>query len=144
MIALWEQPGSFEKVLWSIAILSSAVLLLQLILTLVGLDSGHDLDVNHDMPGEGHFSLFSSRSLTAFFSLFAWTGLAFFQPGRPVWVTSAIALFAGTVAMFLVAGLFYAVSRMTEDATFNPETLAGALGKIYIPVPGSRAGTGKA
>lgn len=143
MLAFWEHLGSFEKVLWAIAILSSVVLLLQLIFTVVGLDSGHDADVNHDLPGEGQFHVFSSRSITAFFALFGWVGLSCLQPGRPMGITLGIAFLAGTAAMFLVAGLFYALSRMTEDATFNPEKLVGKQGKVYIPVPGARAGTGK-
>jgi len=129
--------------LWSIAILSSVLLLLQLILTLVGLESGHDADVNHDVPGDEQFHIFSTRSITAFFSLFAWVGLASLQPGRPVGIALGIAFLAGTAAMFLVAGLFYALSRMTEDSTFNAQTLVGAQGKVYIPVPGARAGNGK-
>lgn len=143
MIAFWEQLGSFEKVMWSIAILSSSVLVLQLLMTLIGLDSGHDADINDGMAGEGQFHIFSTRSITAFFALFGWVGLACLQPGRPVGITLGIAFLAGAAAMFLVAGLFYALSRMTEDSTFDPEKLVGAQGKIYIPVPGARSGTGK-
>jgi membrane protein implicated in regulation of membrane protease activity len=143
MLAFWEHLGSFEKVLWFIAVFSSTVLLVQLVLTFLGMGGGHDTDVNHDTGMETHFQLFSMRTLTAFFALFGWVGLACFNAGTPLPVTLGIAAVAGSAAMALVAGLFYGISRLTQDSTFDVQKIVGAQAKVYIPVPASRSGNGK-
>ena len=143
MLAFWEHLGSLEKALWSIAVLSSTVLLVQLVLTFLGMGGGHDTDVNHDTGAETHFQLFSMRTLTAFFALFGWVGLACFSAGAPLPATLGIAALAGLAAMTLVAGLFYGLSRLTQDSTFDIQKTIGAQAKVYIPVPASRSGNGK-
>ncbi|MDB5051419.1 MAG: hypothetical protein JWO30_4490 [Fibrobacteres bacterium] len=141
MIAFWEHLGSLEKAFWFIAILSSTVLFMQLILTFLGMDHGHDADAHH--PGGGHFQIFTVRTFTAFFALFGWVGLASIHAHRSVPVTVALALAAGTAGMAVVASIFYGISRMTEDSTFKIADVVGAQGKVYIPVPGARNGSGK-
>ncbi|MDB5104958.1 MAG: hypothetical protein JWP91_2647 [Fibrobacteres bacterium] len=141
MIAFWANLGTFEKVFWFIAILATTVMLMQLILTFLGMDHGHDADLSH--PGDAHFQIFTVRNFMAFFALFGWVGLASINARQTVPVTIAFALAGGCVAMGLVAGVLYGISRMTEDATFKVADVVGGLGKVYIPVPGARAGNGK-
>jgi hypothetical protein len=143
MLANWEHLGALEKAFWALAAFSSVVLLIQMILTFLGMGHGHDVDVNHDQPGETHFQVLSIRSLTAFFAMFGWVGLACVHGGRSGSASISAALIAGLIAMFVVAGLMYALSRLTEDSTFDIEKVKGAQGKVYLPVPGARAGSGK-
>jgi hypothetical protein len=141
MIGYWKHIDSFEKAFWFIAVLASTVLLMQLLFTFLGLDHGHDTDASH--PGDGQFHIFTVRNFTAFFSLFGWVGLASIHAHRAPAVTLTLAFIAGAVAMAIVAGIFYAISRMTEDATFKIEDVVGAQAKVYLPVPESRKGAGK-
>jgi len=142
MVALWESLGTMEKVFWTISILASFLFILQLGASLLGLDSDHNPDVSApgDTPG---FHIFTPQNFAAFFALFGWTGLACINGGMGTGAVLALATVGGIVAMILVAGLIYLMSKLGEDSTFDMKSVVGAHAKVYIPIPASRNGSGK-
>lgn len=142
MMAFWEQLTVFEKTLWFIAVLSSSVFVIQLLLSFLGLATDHD-DI--DLPGDGDagFHIFTVKNFMAFFSLFGWVGLACVKGGMGPAGTVLCGAVAGSIAMAMVAALFYFTGKLGEDATFDSKTAVGSQGKVYIPIPAARAGSGK-
>jgi hypothetical protein len=142
MMAFWEQLTVFEKTLWFIALPASAVFAVQLILSFFGLAHDHD---DLDVPGDGDhgFHVFTVKNFMAFASLFGWVALACLKGGMGRAASVGLGAMAGAAAMLLVASLFYFTGKLGEDATFDVKTAVGAQGRIYIPVPAARSGSGK-
>lgn len=126
--------------LWC-AILGGAVLVLQLVAGLFGLDHGHGHDFQHDHPGSDGLHLLSVRSVTAGLAFFGIVGLA----ARPlgVLVSTITAIAAGAAAMVGVAALVRGFGRLERDGTMSLALAVGTTGTVYLSIPGHRSGAGK-
>ena len=45
--------------------------------------------------------------------------------------------------MFIVAGLFYSMLKLTESGTIDLKNAIGLTGEAYIPIPENKSGVGK-
>ncbi|HEX7845673.1 MAG TPA: hypothetical protein VF476_07690, partial [Chitinophagaceae bacterium] len=75
----WQALNSIEKIFWVVALLFSALFLIQLVLSFItgdGDPSTGDADdyVGGD-DGTGH-QFFTIKNMIAFFTIFGWTGIA--------------------------------------------------------------------
>lgn len=171
MMEWWESLSMFGRVLACIAIPSTLLLLIQTILAMIGIGGGEDSDAGFDADAdadadfgtEGADTIFgndipdgsdldtidaglrllSLRSIIAFSAVFSWTGLLLLRIGSPMWVTVAVSLAAGFVAMLLVAILIRQTMRLQADGTKNIRSALGRTGTVYLRVPATRGGTGK-
>ena len=122
---------------------------------------GHDAGGGHDHGHAGHhgtdhgdhnvehgtanwfFGLLTFRTIVAGLAFFGLTGLllteAEFAPG----LAFAIALAVGMSALVGVGYLMSSLSRLNADGTARIGRSVGALGTVYLRVPGGRAGAGK-
>ncbi len=151
-----------------LALPASVILLIQIIMTLVGMGGGGDADFDGDadfggdaepdgvfgdddpaMPdadsfnGGGALNLFSFRGIIAFFVTFGWVGLAVESSGSPAWVSLLVGFAAGVLMMFAVALLLRALFRLQSDGTVNPRNAVGVSGTVYLTIPAKRGGKGK-
>lgn len=150
-----------------LALPASVILLIQIIMTLVGMGGGGDADFDGDadfggdaepdgvfgdddpaMPDADSFNggalnLFSFRGIIAFFVTFGWVGLAVESSGAPAWVSLLVGFAAGVLMMFAVALLLRALFRLQSDGTVNPRNAVGVSGTVYLTIPAKRGGKGK-
>ena len=161
MFEFWETLTLVQKVFYWIAIPSTAVLILQTILTVIGIGNGgsdhvelslgdepqdvpdfHDLqfddaqsadDVN-DSVEPGGFRLITIKGIVAFFAVFGWTGIVVLAKGWSILWTTVIAFQAGLLALTGVAAILYAFSRIQSDGTLQLEHAIGQTATVYIPV----------
>ena len=141
--------SGFEQLLWYIAVPASLVFAVQTILALVGLSFDHTgIDVQHHdgVTGEhAYFPVLTVRNLVNFLMMFGWTGIAMihqFQTG--ILVTLLVSLVAGTALMFLVAFMFYGVSKLASSgAVVVDQRIVGTEAKVYLRIPARRSGFGK-
>lgn len=137
---------SFEKVFWYFAIPFTIVFIIQTILTFVGMGDEGDFDgVDENEAGDGgtSFQIFTVRNFIIFFTIFGWTGIAAVNGGLNKTVTVLVAIFAGLIIMFIVAGIFYFMSRLTESGNMDLRNAVNRIGEVYITIPGNREGSGK-
>ena len=146
-----EQPSIDRDVasfLVACAVLGGAVLVLQLVLSALGLHhDGSDAHVHtgHELThasSEG-LNLFSVRTIAAFVAFFGIAGRAILAGGLgavPALVGGAA---VGFGAMVAVAKIMRAMLRFDSDATVRIESAIGAPATVYLRVPGRRAGAGK-
>ena len=146
-----------------LALVGGTVLLCQTALTLLGfgvdadLDGG-DADFDADGPGaggsdahggdsdHGHSSLvgaISFRTLTAAATFFGLTGLLGGELHWPAWQTFALALAAGTAALFAVHAVMRQLAGLGVDGTVTHDALPGHRGTVYVTIPAGRKGVGK-
>lgn len=140
-----ERP---EQVFWIIAVVFTVLMLIQFILTLTGIDHGGDahaeihggasaLDHDHD------FSVFSVRSIIAFFAFLGWTGVLMLGAGIGLWLAILLGLVMGGIAMFLVAYLIFWFSRLGQEDNVTVHEALFQSGDVYLLVPAGRAGKGR-
>lgn len=149
------------------------VLVIQFIMTLIGLDTSHDFDVGHaeagadaidisgdhdldvhadtHLDGHGHaheagstiFSMLSIRTVTAAFAFFGLGGLAANSIGLSTLVSLPIAIVAGFLALYIVAWIMRVLYGLRSEGNVYIECALGSHGTVYLAIPGEEAGLGK-
>jgi len=145
----WAALELSEKVYWIIAIPSTVLLLVQVVMTLAGgdaddVDTDFDSDMDSgDMDGGAGWQFFTYKNVLGFFTLFGWTGLGFLQMGLGILIAIFFSAVAGLIMMALMATLFYYISKLHESGTMIMENAIGQTGDVYLRIPASRSGHGK-
>jgi membrane protein implicated in regulation of membrane protease activity len=144
----WDTLTTLQKIHWWIAIPSTAVFLVQMIMMLV---AGAD-DVDADFDADGDFdgdmgdgmNLFSIKSIIAFLMFYGWSGLAAIQYGITAWwVITLIALGIGFLMMLFTAWLLFMLTKLQESGTMQIDNAIGQQGEVYLTIPAKKEGTGK-
>lgn len=81
------------------------------------------------------FKLLSIRSILAFFTLFCWAGALYLTVGVGVGLALVYGICWGLSGMFAVAGIFFAMRRLTETGTAHLATCVGTAGTVYLNIP---------
>ncbi len=144
----WDGLDMESKVYYSIAIITSFLLAMQVLLMLVGIDADGDIDVDFDggadgMDGDAGLSVFSIRSLTAFFTGFGWGGVAAVNAGWSNAASVMAAVAAGSVFMAGVIGIMRAMMAMQASGTLDYANAVGRTGSVYLPIQASMSAPGK-
>jgi len=172
MTEFWNALTLVQKIFYFIAVPSTAVLIFQTILTVIGIGNGSfdDTDVDFDgavdaeadfdgvdLDADGDFDpdpdvdefhasgfrLFTIKGIVAFFAIFGWTGIVILAKGGSTLLASIVSLIAGSIALIGVAAALYAFSKMQSDGTLNIRNAVGHTGTVYIPIAPDRKPGGK-
>ena len=160
----WEALTAFQQVFICIAVPSTLLMVVQFILTLIGIGGGVDSDADGSYDGDfdgdfdgdevldGNedafnfgivFRLFTLRGMIAFLAVMGWVGYGLDGGTLPRWATLLISIGAGLVIMILIALLFYIFERLQTSGNVDIHNAIGKSGSVYMNIPASRAGTGK-
>ncbi len=151
----WSSIPTFERVFWFIAIPFTLVFFIRLIASLLGLDGSDDDGDFSDSGDSGEFGdgdganflsdfrLFTLQNFLIFFTGFGWAGIYAIHARFSPPATIAFAFTVGTLLMFAVAAMYYLVNRLTESGNINLNNAVNATGRVYLPIPAQRAGTGQ-
>jgi len=145
--AFWDSLIALQKVHWLIALPSTIIFIILLIITLAGADS-HDMDADHDGSftddhGDG-MHIFSVKSILAFLMFYGWTGLAAFQYGIISWLIVTIISFGiGGLMMLFTAWLFFMMMKLQSSGTMDMKNAIGQIGEVYLTVPAKKKGSGQ-
>jgi len=155
------------------AVIGGTIFTVQFIMLLIGLDGGGDLDFDTpeldvpdaDIPdADGDVSLrdaevdfdhhpdalsdgwfvgiVSFRSIVAATTVFGLTGLGALQhmPQEKAFATACLAALA---MLYLVGWSFKQIYKLRSDGTVRIGEAVGALGTVYLTIPGEDSGAGK-
>ena len=153
MIATWWAGLSLMmKILWTVTLVASVLFVIQSILTFIGADADADFDTDIDtgMDGgdlsniEGGSNLYTFRNFVNFCLGFGWSAILL-QDSIPS--TALLILVSALIGVALVAAVMYLfkwLSSMQQSGNINVQKqAAGCEGKVYLPIPAARGGTGK-
>lgn len=136
----------FDKIFWVVAILGSGLFLIMLVITIVagGADVDGDFGGNVDLDGgDGGFGFFTIKNLIAFFTIFGWSGIAAIENDLSnTWVI-IIATICGLIMMFIMASLFYLISKLHDSGTLEIKNAIGNVGEVYLVIGAKRESIGK-
>lgn len=128
------------------AVIATVLLVVQVIMMCFSLGDDVDIDGDGEIDADTDtgVSVFTIKSLTAFFALGGWAGLLFaaIWPER-LWISAIAALVAGAIGMLGVVLFMKWLVKMQYDGTFHVEKLVGSTATVYVSVPPLRQGKGK-
>lgn len=142
----WMAMDRPEQIFWIIAVVFTVLMLIQFILSLTGVDFDGDGDVNPHGGSFDHdhdFSVFSVRSVIAFFAFLGWTGVLMLGAGISLWLALLLGLLMGGIAMFLVAYLIFWFSKLGQEDNISAQEALFQSGDVYLFVPAGRSGKGR-
>lgn len=168
--AWWDGLSNVLKILYCITLPATLFFLLQIILTLVGLNhvggdidisdtSGIDFDTDFDVhtdihidvchhsgdvvSGSADLRLFTMQTFIVFFTVGGWTSIACISTGTENIASIVMGAFLGVIAMLVVALMVKYSSTLNEDGTVDIKNALGQTATVYIPIPSSGNGMGK-
>jgi len=143
----WGQMSSFEHVYWIIAVASSMVLLIQMVLAFA---SGLEMHMGSDLAAHSagdvalpHFQLLTIRNVVAFFAVFSWVGIAMIHANASVPLTIIVSFLCGLSMMGIMAAIFFALWKLQGSGNVEMSGAKGKQANVYLTIPANRAGTGK-
>ncbi|MDR3228903.1 MAG: hypothetical protein LBT53_05785 [Puniceicoccales bacterium] len=143
----WDGLGAPGQVFTAIGAIAGVITLVLLLLTAFGLDHGDiaeaaSVDVSVGDISDG--SLFSTRSVTAFFLGFGGAGSVIYQSTQSILLSSIGGALAGAAFLWLIYVLAKKLMLLQSDGTVNYDDVVGGTGTVYITIPAKRGGGGQA
>ncbi|MDR1983660.1 MAG: hypothetical protein LBQ28_02405 [Prevotellaceae bacterium] len=144
----WNSMSLAQQIAWVIAIASSLIFIIQMIMTFTGMDSDSDFSGNVDdistedstgMP----FQLFTFRNFINFFLGFSWTYIIFYNTILSQFWLVVLSTFVGSFIVACVMLIFYWLSKMAQDGNIFAEQTVGLTATVYLPIPANKEGKGK-
>lgn len=135
----------FLKTYWIITSVSTLIFLIVLVSTMIGADTGDigDVDAEIDADTGAGFQFFTLKNLVAFFTIFGWSGIASIDAENSKSTTIIISLLCGLAMMFVMAAMFYYISKLTSSGTLKMKNALHSIGEVYLTVGANRSKTGK-
>ena len=172
MQAWWESLSEILRILYCIAIPSTLVLVLQMILSMMG--GHHDAGVEFsdtsgidnldwDLDGDGipdnlpdnavpdgsnpadfgTLRLLTLQTFVTFLAVFGWVSIICSYSGLSNVVGILIGIVCGLCMMVLVAKIVQATAKLAENGTLNLKNAIGETATVYLPIPPKNQGSGK-
>ena len=137
-----------EQIYFWLGIVSTLFMIVQIVLMSLssfGGDMDLDGDGDIDIDTDSGISIFTVKTLTAFFALGSWSGLLVcaLVSDKLQWLSIIIAIVVGTAAMLLMALCMRAIMKLQCNGAFQIEKIVGSTATVYVSVPPSRSGRGK-
>lgn len=150
MAEWWEGLNTFQQVMFAIAVPSTIIMIVLLILMLIGLDNdaadGFDINVDsiNDEPlaSFGGLKIFTLRGVLAFFSVGGWVSFLI-SPSLNNWIAGLIGFVSGLIAAFILAISLRAALKLEAEGNLNYINTIGKIGTVYIRIPKNKTGKGK-
>ncbi len=146
IIDMFEALPTLMQIFWGCAILGSLFMIIQLILSLVGIGDT-DIDFSGDsvdgLDTSGGMDLFTIKNITNFFVGFGWGGISFAPSIETEWLLIAIAIVCGCLFVLLFIFLFRQLMKIQSNGAMGIETSIGLTADVYLHIPAARSGKGK-
>lgn len=160
MINWWNGLQLAQQIFALIALPSTLILIIQTIMTLVGLGHGDGADLDGDgipdidtdgdgIPdaaegtGDDGLALFSVRGILSMLTITGWVGLILLGTSLPDWAAILIAVACGVATLVLIAVAMREIMKLQSNGNIDIENCIGKVGEVYIPIPAGGSGTGK-
>ena len=124
------------------AAIGGAVVVIQLILGLIGLD-GDDFDGDVSLDGDGDFQFISIRAIAGFLTMFGLAGWAGTASGWSPVVSALVGLLVGSGTFVGVGWLLSIQRKLDSSGNLDPAQAEGSTARVYLTVPAQNSGRGK-
>lgn len=142
----WWGGLSFEQqIYYAIAIVATVLVVFQTLLLLVGgvddLADAGDVDMDGPDAHPSGIAIVSSRTVTAFFVGFGWTGVV--AAGNQPELAVVAAIVMGLLFAAVILYLMRALHGLRHSGSLDYHNAVGAIGTVYLPIPEAMGGGGR-
>ncbi len=141
MEAWWSTLNEPLRWFYAIAISTSLLMVVQLVLMVLGVDA-EDLDDGTDLA-DCDIHVISVRTINAFFAGFGWTGVAALESGASLPLALVLAVAVGGAFMGGVLLLMRTLYSMRHSGTLDYNNAIGQIGSAYVPIPPTMSDSGQ-
>ena len=140
------------QVFWVIALVTSLVFLIQMVLTFVGIgdvdsdaDFGGDVDITDGgtMDVGGAMQLFTIRNFINFMLGMGWGGVCLYTLIPNPVVLSIVAILVGVVFVYVFLLIYKQLFRLERNGAYDIKECVGQVVDVYLTIPPQRSGLGK-
>ncbi len=146
MTEWFDSLSSIEQFLLATGVFSTLIFVIQLVLSLVGMDGDSDADSNIDASDAG-FALgdgFTIRNGVSFLMGFSWGGLMAYEWGLThVLLVAFIGFVLGSFLVAFNMLLLFAMSKLKHEGNVRLENAIDEEAIVTLTIPQSRTGVGK-
>ncbi len=146
MLEFWETLNIFQKVFFVAAAPASLVMILQALLSLVGIGGHFDFHIG-DLHAEDGFGddigFLNLRGILAFFVVGGWVGFFMSSSNIHPLLIIAGALAFGTAALISVTLIIRKLMVLQESGNLKTENAIGHEGEVYLTIPAKAENRGK-
>ena len=148
MVEWYNSLTTLELIYFYIACIATVFLIVQIVLACLSFGGGADADIDVDVDGDfdvdAGVSIFTVKSLTAFFAVGSWVGLLMCSILPHLqWLSAIIAVICGFAAMMMVFFIMRWIAKLQTNGLFDMENLIGKTATVYVSIPQKRTGRGK-
>ena len=132
---MFEGMDTYETAFWIFAVAGTTLFVLKTLMMIVaGMEHGSDVDAD---GSDVAFKLLSINSVTGFFMMFGWVGLAAYKQAELSGGLSVVCGFlAGLFAMYLISMLFLSALKLVSSGTqYRIEDTVGKQASVYEAIP---------
>ncbi|MCR4769435.1 MAG: serine protease [Bacteroidaceae bacterium] len=146
LINQFNNMDTLLQVFWGCSIVASLIFVIQLILTLIGMDHSDitvDFDGSDTMDLGNGINLFSIKNLVNFFLGFGWAGVCLYNSISSSLLLILVAFLIGCafVGMFII--IYKQTRKLEKNGAFSINDCLGKSASVYIRIPAGCTGKGK-
>lgn len=138
LIAHYSSMPMLLQIFWGCAVIASLIFIVQITLTLIGIDS-NDTDVDFDgtdtMDLGGGFNLFTIKNLMVFLIGFGWTGVCFWDTIESRALLSLLAVIIGSLFVGIFFVIYKQTKRLEHNGAFQIKDINGKVADVYLRIP---------
>ncbi|MFT5737659.1 MAG: hypothetical protein ACJAU2_000654 [Maribacter sp.] len=142
----FETLSLFEKIYWVVALISSTIFVVLIVMTLLGGEAdelGGDVDVEIEGDTGIGFQFLSFKNLIGFLTIFGWSGISCIDGGLSKTGTVIISVLCGLLMMTAMAALFYYLAKLQSSGTLKLKNALNQIGEVYLTIGANRSKIGK-
>lgn len=140
------------QVFWAIALITSFVFVIQMILTFVGIgDADTDVDFGGDtdftdgstMDVGGAMQLFTIRNFVNFLLGLGWGGVCLASVIPNPILLSLASILVGVIFVYVFIFVYKQMYRLETNGVYKTSDCVGKIVDVYLTIPAQRQGSGK-
>jgi hypothetical protein len=146
------------QVYWVIALVTSLVFIIQMVLTFIGIgdaDSDVDFGGDADLGGDADFSdgdtldtggamqLFTIRNFINFLLGLGWGGVCLYSVIPNTIVLSVVAILVGVLFVYIFLIIYKQLRKLERNGAYHIDDCVGQTVDVYLTIPANRSGMGK-
>lgn len=144
----WAGISNFEKFFWILAVPSSALFIVQMILIVIGIGDNGDIpdidgDLDMDLEPDVPLRLVTLRNAIIFFTIFSWSGIMGLRKDYSKVFTIGLGLILGLVVIAILLFIERGILKLTESGNMNLNYAIGVVGDVYLTIPSGGERWGK-
>ena len=144
MSGWWSSLLIEKQIFYVIGLFSLGILLLQIVLTLLGVGHNGDADLSGHGDHDSGIGFLTVRTVTAFFVGFGWTGVIMLNRGYSILAAIGAGAAVGAIFLLATAFLIHNLLRLqSSGGNVDYNNAIGSVGTVYTTIPAKEAGSGQ-